>query len=161
MLSPCRAETGRMNLRFDADARQELAVLGSNRVEHLLRVVDEIHLVDDDDDLAHADQPQQVAVAPRLFLHAFGRVDEDERRIGARGAGHHVLDELLVAGRVDDDVFALRGAEPDLASVSIVMFWSRSACSASMRLANSNGTPRRWAIATSCSYLPSGSEPVS
>ena len=45
--------------------------------------------------------------------------------------------------------------------VSMVMFWSRSACSASIRLANSNGTPRRCAIATSCSYLPSGSEPVS
>ena len=40
-----------------------------------------------------------------------------QRRIGAGGAGHHVLDEFLVPGRVDDDVFALRGAEPDLARV--------------------------------------------
>ena len=40
-----------------------------------------------------------------------------QRRIGAGRAGHHVLDELLVAGRVDDDVLALLRAEPDLARV--------------------------------------------
>ena len=108
---------GNEYLRLDADAREKLAVLARDLVEHLLRVVDEVHLVDDDDDLAHADQPQQIPVAAGLLLHAFGRVDDDERRIGPRRARHHVLDELLVAGRVDDDVFALLGAEPDLARV--------------------------------------------
>ena len=92
---PCRH--GDENLGLDADARKKFPILGRDRVEDLLRVVDEIHLVDDDDDLAHADQPQQIPVAAGLFLHAFGRVDDDERRIGARGARHHVLDELLVA----------------------------------------------------------------
>ena len=81
------------------------------------RVVDEVHLVHDDDDLADAEQAQEVAVPAGLFLHAFGRVDEDERGIGAGGAGHHVLEELLVAGRVDDDVLALLGAKPDLRGV--------------------------------------------
>ena len=56
-------------------------------------------------------------MAPRLFLHAFGRINDDERGVGARRAGHHVLDELLMAGCVDDHVFALLGAEPDLRRV--------------------------------------------
>src|SRR5215471_20761716 len=46
-------------------------------------------------------------------------------------------------------------------AVSMVMFWSRSDWRASMRLAHSNGTPRRSAIFWSCSSLPSGREPVS
>ena len=112
---PCRHRKDELGL--DADACQELPVLGRDLVERVLRVVDQVHLVDDDDDLANADQAQQIAVAARLFLHAFGGVDEDERGVGARRAGHHVLDELLVAGRVDDDVFALRGAKPDLRGV--------------------------------------------
>src|ERR1039458_3345885 len=43
----------------------------------------------------------------------------------------------------------------------MLMFWSRSACKASIRLAHSKGTPRRWAARWSCSKRPSGSEPVS
>src|SRR5215470_11662198 len=43
----------------------------------------------------------------------------------------------------------------------MVMFWSRSDWSASMRLAHSKGTPRRSAIFCNCSSLPSGSDPVS
>src|ERR1039458_5798378 len=43
----------------------------------------------------------------------------------------------------------------------MLMFWSRSACNASIRLAHSKGTPRRWAARWSCSNRPSGSEHVS
>jgi len=46
-------------------------------------------------------------------------------------------------------------------AVSMVMFWSRSDCSASIKLAHSNGTPRLAATCCSCSSLPSGNEPVS
>src|ERR1035437_6858514 len=43
----------------------------------------------------------------------------------------------------------------------MLIFWSRSACNASIRFAHSKGIPRRCAACWSCSSLPSGSEPVS
>ncbi len=88
-------------------ARKKLPVLAGDFVEDRLGVVDEVHLVDDHDDLAHADQPQQVSVPPRLLLHAFGGIDDDQRRVGSCRAGHHVLHELLVSRRVDDHLLAL------------------------------------------------------
>ena len=49
----------------------------------------------------------------RLRLGAGGRagIDEDDRQVGRRGAGHHVARVLLVPGRVGDDEVALRGRE--------------------------------------------------
>lgn len=45
---------------------------------------------------------------PKLRL-----IDQQQGRLGAGRAGHHVLQELLMAGGVDDDVLALLGLEPD------------------------------------------------
>jgi hypothetical protein len=56
-------------------------------------------------------------MAARLLLHALGRVDDDQRGVGTSRPRHHVLDELLVARRIDDDVLALCGAKPDLGRV--------------------------------------------
>ena len=66
----------------------------------------------------------------------------NKRGIGLRGAGDHVAQEFVVAGRIDEDEVARRGTEPDLL-VSMVMPWSRSVCSASSRNDHSNGMPRR------------------
>ncbi len=54
-----------------------------------------------------------------------------------------------------------RAVRNQICAVSIVMFWSRSACKASIRLAHSKGTPRRCAMAWSCSTLPWASAPAS
>ena len=97
----------------------------------------------------------------RLLLDALAGVDQQQRGFGVGGAGDHVLDELAVAGRVDDDVVALRGLCNQICAVSMVMPWSRSDWKASIRKAHSNGMPRRSHIALMASSLPSGSEPVS
>ena len=104
-------------LGLHADAAEKFPIVARHLIERRLRVVDEVHLVHDDDHLSYANQPQQIAVPARLFLHAFGRIDDDERRVGSRGAGHHVLHEFLVARGVDDHVLALGGAKPDLRRV--------------------------------------------
>jgi len=45
-------------------------------------------------------------VALGLLLNALLGVDHQEGHVGARGSGDHVLQELLVTRRVDDDVVA-------------------------------------------------------
>ena len=80
-------------------------------------VADQVHLVDGEHDVADADQVRQVAVAPRLRQHALARVDEDDGKIGGRGAGDHVARVLLMAGRVGDDELALVGGEEAVGDV--------------------------------------------
>jgi hypothetical protein len=76
-----------------------------------------VHLVDDHRHLADAQQMQEEAVEARLLLDALAGVDQHQRGVGARRARDHVLDELAVAGRVDDDVVAGGRAQPDLRGV--------------------------------------------
>ena len=94
-----------------ADALEERAVLLLDRVEVVLAVVDQVHLVHAHDDLADAEHRQDVAVAPAVLAHAFLGVDHQHGGLGARRAGDHVLQELDVAGGVDDDVVARRALE--------------------------------------------------
>ena len=94
-----------------ADALEERAVLLLDRVEVVLAVADQVHLVHAHDDLADAEHRQDVAVAPAVLAHAFLGVDDQHRRLGARRARDHVLQELDVPGRVDDDVVARRALE--------------------------------------------------
>ena len=56
-------------------------------------------------------------MAAGLLLHAFVGVDQQQRGFGAGRARDHVLEEFLVARRVDDHVLAFRRAEPDLRGV--------------------------------------------
>ena len=83
----------------------------------LLAEIDAIHLVDDDRDLADAEQMQQIAVPAGLVAHAFGGVDDQHRGIGLRGAGDHVAQEFRVARRIDQHDLARIGAEADLRGV--------------------------------------------
>ena len=57
-------------------------------------------------------------MAPRVLLHALVGVNHQQRRLGLRRAGDHVLEELLVARRVNDDVAPLLRVEPDLRGVN-------------------------------------------
>ena len=52
-----------------------------------------------------------------LFADSFVRSNHQYGRVRPRCAGDHVLQELLVPRRVDDDVFAPLGFEPDLGRV--------------------------------------------
>ena len=65
--------------RRAANSRELLADL----VEARLRVVDEVHLVDADDEVRHAEQRHQQAVAAGLLDDAVAGVDEHDRQVGA------------------------------------------------------------------------------
>ena len=104
--------------RLEAELREPGAILGLDGVEPLLRVAHQVHLVDQHGDLADAQQVEQVAVAPGVFLHALMGVNHQQRRLGLRGAGDHVLDELLVPRRVNDHVAPLLRMEPDLRGIN-------------------------------------------
>ena len=80
-----------------SQAAGEVRELAHDRVEDLLVVVDEVHLVDGDDEVRDAQQRGDEGVALGLLEHALARVDEDHREVGGRGAGDHVARVLHVA----------------------------------------------------------------
>ncbi len=103
--------------RLDPEPGQIGAILLGDRAEAVGAVTDQVHLVDQDRDLAHAQKVEQIAVPVGLLAHALLGVDQQERGLAAGRAGDHVLEEFLVAGRIDDDVVAGLGAELDLGGV--------------------------------------------
>ena len=94
-----------------AGAGGELQELAHDRVEALLRVADEVHLVHADRDLRHAEQPGQRGVAARLLGQPAAGVDEDHGEVGGRGARDHVARVLRVAGAVVEHEAAPRRGE--------------------------------------------------
>jgi hypothetical protein len=56
-------------------------------------------------------------VAARVVAHAFARVDDEQRRFGARGAGDHVAQELGVARGIEQQVVALTALEEDAGGI--------------------------------------------
>ena len=74
-------------------------------------MVDEVHLVDADDEVRHAEQRHQQAVAAGLLDDAVAGVDEHDRQVGRRRAGDRVARVLHVAGAVGDDEVAVRRRE--------------------------------------------------
>ena len=103
--------------RLDAQALEIVAILLGHRAEAIGAVVHQVHLVDQHRDLVDAEQMQQIAVPARLLAHALVGVDQQQRRLAAGSAGHHVLEELAVARRIDDHVVARLGPEADLGGV--------------------------------------------
>jgi len=95
----------------DADLVRKGIILGDDAVEDLRREGHEVHLVDGDHEVADADQRGEIAVAPRLRLHAVAGVDENDRDVGGRRAGDHVARVLGMARRVGDDELASAGRE--------------------------------------------------
>ncbi len=67
--------------------------------------------------MANAQQADQIGVPPRLGQDAAPGVDQDDGRVGGRGAGDHVAGVLLVARRIGDDEFALFGREEAIGDV--------------------------------------------
>src|SRR5262249_18978465 len=72
-----------------------------------LTVIDEIHLVYRDDEVADPEQVRDEGMAPRLRHDAVSRVDENHRQIRITGARYQVTRVLLVARRIGDDELPL------------------------------------------------------
>ncbi len=102
---------------LDPEAGQIGAILLGDRAEAVGAVADQVHLVDQHGHLAHAQKVEQIAVPVGLLAHALEGVDQEQCCLGAGRPGHHVLQELLVARRIDDDVVAGLGLELDLGGV--------------------------------------------
>ena len=95
----------------DVELGRELGELGADLVEALLRVLDQVHLVDAEHEVLHLQQRRDHRVAARLLEHALAGVDEHQREVGGRRAGDHVARVLHVPGGVGDDELALRRRE--------------------------------------------------
>ena len=90
---------------------EKVAELRADPLEDLGPVVDQVHLVHGDDDLAEPEEREEEAVPARLLAQALLGVDEEDRGVRAGGARDHVLQEFLVARGVDDRERAARRAE--------------------------------------------------
>ncbi len=89
---------------LDADLVEKGAVLLDDALVHAAVPADQVHLVHHDGELLDAEQRDHVAVAAGVLLHALGRIDHQQGGLRAGGAGDHVLQELDVAGSVEDQV---------------------------------------------------------
>jgi hypothetical protein len=56
-------------------------------------------------------------MSPALLTHSFIRRDHHYRSVGIRRTGDHILKELLMPWRVDDDIIAARTSELDLGRI--------------------------------------------
>ena len=86
-------------------------IVAPDALELALFPVDHIHFVDDNDDIANAEERDDLTVAPCLGEKTLARVDEQNRQVGGRGTNRHVAGVLLMAGRIRDDELTLARGE--------------------------------------------------
>ena len=113
MLSPSRPAAGIKRRGMNPDPAQEIGVLPDDPLVVALAVIDQIHLVDHHGDLFDAEHGHHVAVAAGILLNSLLGIDDQEGSLGTGGASDHVLQELDVPWRIDDDVVALGRLEED------------------------------------------------
>ena len=101
----------------DAHGEQESANVLFHLLEPVPAEADQVQLVDRHHHLPEPEEGEHVGVPAGLLPHALRPVDQQDRGVGRGGAGDHVLQELLVPGRVDDDVGPLGGLEEGLGRV--------------------------------------------
>ena len=98
----------------DAELGCKQAVLGADGFERLLLEVDQVHFVDGEYHVLDTQQRHQISVTACLGLHPYAGVDQDDRQLRRRGAGHHIAGVLLVSRGVGDNELALvRGEVPE------------------------------------------------
>ena len=102
-----RTADNRSVVAVEAVLREELADFLFDEVDQVL-VVNHVHLVEEDDDLRHADLLGEQDVLARLRHDAVGCGDHEDRAVHLGGTGDHVLDVVGVARSVDVRVVALR-----------------------------------------------------
>ena len=109
---------------FERKLRREDLILVADRLERCLATIHQIHLVDDEKDAPNAEQGQDATVAQGLPGQAGLGIDQEQRELGVRGAGHHVAGILLVARRIGDDEGALGGAEIAVGDVIVLTLFA-------------------------------------
>ena len=82
----------------DRELRGPVRELVGDAVEDVLVEVDEVHLVDAEDEVAHLEQRRDHRVAPGLLEASLARVEQDHREVRGRRTGHHVARVLHVPG---------------------------------------------------------------
>ena len=92
---------------------EQVADLDLDELEELL-VVDHVDLVEEHDDVRHADLAGEQDVLTRLRHRAVGGGDDEDRAVHLRGAGDHVLDVVGVTGAVDVGVVPVLGLVLDV-----------------------------------------------
>ena len=95
----------------DLELCDEVAELVGDRVEHAAVVADQVHLVDADDQVTHAQQRGDERMPLRLLDDAMASVHQDDRDVGGRRTGDHVSRVTNVAGGVGEDELAPGGRE--------------------------------------------------
>ena len=83
----------------------DLRKVNHDIVVAVLRITDEIHLVDRNDDMGNIEQGRDDGVTAGLFHDAVTGVDEDDNEISVGGAGDHVARILDMTRGISDDEF--------------------------------------------------------
>ena len=94
-----------------AQLRREGTELRADRLEHVFRPVDQVHLVDDQQQVRYAQQRDEEGMPAALLEDPLAGVDEHEGQVCRRRPGDHVARVLDVSGRVRDDELPARGGE--------------------------------------------------
>ena len=92
---------------------QQVADLDLDELEEL-RVVDHVGLVEEHDDVRHADLTGEQDVLTRLRHRAVGGRHDQDRAVHLGGARDHVLDVVRVTGAVHVGVVTVRGLVLDV-----------------------------------------------
>ena len=101
----------------DPNPAREVPVGRDNFIEHRLVIVDQVHLVHGQHDVADADHVSEIAVTAGLRQDALAGIDENDGEVGSRGAGDHVARVLFMSWRVGDDEFPLLGGEEAIGDI--------------------------------------------
>ena len=101
-----------------AEIGHELMALRSDFIKARAAEFDEIHLVDGQHDVPHAEHRHDVGVAARLRQNSLSRVDQDDRQIRGGSACRHIARILLVARRIRHDERASARAEVAIGDIN-------------------------------------------
>jgi len=107
---------GLASIRSELSIEEDVGDLITNLLEALLVEVDSIHLVDRNDDLLDTEGVSKKSVLTggtiiRDTSLVVGSINNEDSNIGLRGTSNHVLDEVLVAGSINDGEVELLGLE--------------------------------------------------
>ena len=126
---PVSAETGTIGAPRQHGARQLLAHLFAHQVQPVW-IIHEVGFGEGHDAARHLQQVQNGEVLARLRHHALVGGHHQQCHVDAADARQHVLDEILVAGHIDDaDLCAAGQGQPGKAQVD----GHRAACSSLRR----------------------------
>ena len=99
--------------------------------KYIARIINQIHFVDRQHDVANPQQRGDDGMPPRLGLQALAGIDQNDRQIGRAGTGDHVARVLLVTRRVGDDEAAFDGREITVRHIdgdALLTFGGKAVC---------------------------------